>query len=105
MSLARERMPSDTIRSTSRTTGRWLASSALIWISSGGASCSSCVTSVPLSMPSSSFSTTFSGRYSSSVAAASLAGAASSSRTSRPVANASAFSMSRSNGFAVPISR
>src|ERR1700674_3151984 len=30
MSLARERMPSETIRSTNRTTGRWLACSAEI---------------------------------------------------------------------------
>ncbi len=54
MSLALERMPSERIRSTIRTTGRWDASSAEIISSSVLISSSSCSISVDDSIPSSS---------------------------------------------------
>src|SRR2546422_1534783 len=65
MSLDRARIPSEMIRSTSRTTGRWLASASEVEISSGATSFS-WTSSAELSIPSSSLSTAFSGRYSSS---------------------------------------
>src|SRR5438093_10279070 len=55
MSLERARMPSEMIRSTSRTTGRWLASASDAAISSGASF--SCTSSVDVSIPSSSLST------------------------------------------------
>src|SRR2546422_4383319 len=66
MSLERARIPSEMIRSTSRTTGRWLASASEIAISSGAGWSASCTSSAEPSIPWSSLSTAFSGRYSSS---------------------------------------
>ncbi len=104
MSLARDRMPSETMRSTSRTTGRWLACSAETVISSGLSS-ASWTTSAVFSKPSSSTLMDFSGRYSSSSFSAIRAGSSTSARISRAVAKASAFSASKSKGFEVATSR
>ena len=106
MSLDRERIPSEMIKSTSLTTGRWLASAsvAVRLMSSGGASVPS-VTRPGSAMPSRRRSSAFSGRYSSSSLAAIWDGAASSRRISRVIANAIAFSASRSKGLDVAISR
>ncbi len=104
MSLARLVTPSASMTSTSRMIGRWLASSALAAASSSS-SCSS-RTSSSLPMPSSRrFIAASSFRYSSSIRCRMTAGVPSSMRTSRPVAKASIFSASRSNGLEVAISR
>src|SRR5205809_916936 len=88
MSLERARIPSEMIRSTRRTTGRWLASvsEAAIVISSGARLSCSCTSSAEFSIPSSSLSTAFSGRYSSSSRSAILEGASRNIRISRAVA-------------------
>ena len=104
MSLARERMPSEMMRSTRRTTGRWLASSSVILISSTGASSASCTISADDSIPDSSLLIALSGRYSSSSRALICDGASRSSRTSRAVANAKSFSACISKGLAVATS-
>src|SRR5213592_939845 len=90
MSLERARIPSEMIRSTRRTTGRWLASAseAAMVISSGARLSCSCTSSAEFSIPSSSLSTAFSGRYSSSSRAAILEGASRNIRISRAVADA-----------------
>ena len=103
MSLARLVTPSASMTSTSRMIGRWLASSALAAASSSSAS-SSLTSKSPL-MPSRSRLTTSSPRYISSIRWRIVAGEPSSIRTSRPVANASIFSASMSNGLAVATSR
>ena len=104
MSLERERIPSEMIRSTRRTTGRWLASASDATSSSGSVSGCSTKSAEP-SIPCSTLSRAFSGRYISSSFSAMRDGAASSERISRAVAKASAFSASRSKGFAVATSR
>ena len=103
MSLARLVTPSASIMSTRRMIGFWLASSAEAPTSSGVSSI--CWTSAPVSRPPSSFETRFSPRYSSSSRSLIRPGEVSSSRTSRPVAKASIFSASMSNGLAVAASR
>ena len=104
MSLARLVTPSASMTSTSRMIGRWLASSALAAASSSSSS-SSLTSKSPLMPSSSRFTTASSPRYSSSIRWRIVAGEPSSMRTSRPVAKASIFSASMSNGLAVATSR